>query len=293
MLVALIFCALLGYSAISGSGFDIASVNPDAFHFSTGWITAASLMAWGFGYFGQPHILTRFIGIKDVQSVPKARRIGITWIAVCLVLATAIGIIGIGYNAVNPLAGVAGEGGNSERIFLALSTTLFHPVFSGFVLATVLAAVMSTADSQLLVLASSLTEDIPLIAKLDEQKKAFVSRLGVIGFALVAFVIAMTDKGTILNMVGYAWGGFGAAFGPLVILAVTWKGITKWGALAGMISGAVTIFIVKNFISIEGEYFYELLPGFIIAFAAIVTVSLFTKKPSEDVLAAMEPEPVS
>jgi len=155
MLGALIFCALLGFTAIAGTSVDISAANPGAFKFSTSFITGASLMAWGFGYFGQPHILTRFIGIKDVQSVPKARRIGILWMIVCLILATLIGIIGIGFNAVSPLEGVNGADGNSERIFLALTSTLFHPVFGGFILAAVLAAVMSTADSQLLVLTSS------------------------------------------------------------------------------------------------------------------------------------------
>ncbi|MBU0957112.1 MAG: sodium/proline symporter PutP, partial [Spirochaetes bacterium] len=161
---------------------------------------------------------------------------------------------------------------------------LFHPLFSGFVLAAVLAAVMSTADSQLLVLTSSLTEDIPLIQKMDDRKKRWISRIGVAGFALAAYLIAATDSGSILHMVGYAWGGFGAAFGPLVILALVWRKTTWWGALAGMVSGALTIFVVKNYIKIPGEYFYELLPGFIIAFIAIVVVSLLTKKPAETTL---------
>jgi len=285
MLTALVFCALLAFFAIAGSEVDIASVNPAAFKFSTGWITAASLMAWGFGYFGQPHILARFIGIRDVRSVRSARRIGISWMALCLILATIIGIVGIGYNALNPLDGLNGPDANSERIFLALTSALFHPVFSGFVLAAVLAAVMSTADSQLLVLSSALTEDIPFIQSMKDGTKEWISRLGVVGFALIAFLISYNDSGTILAMVGYAWGGFGAAFGPLVILSVLWRGTTKWGALAGMIVGSGTIFVVKNYISIEGEYFYELLPGFILAFIAVVVVSLMTRKPSEATLA--------
>jgi len=111
-----------------------------------------------------------------------------------------------------------------------------------------------------------------------------ISRLGVVGFALVAFIIASRDSGTILSMVGYAWGGFGAAFGPLIILSLMWRKTTKAGALAGMITGSLTIFMVKNYISIEGEYFYELMPGFIVAFAAIVIVSLFTTQPDDQVL---------
>jgi sodium/proline symporter len=288
MLSALVFCSILAYAAISGSGVDIAATNPRAFNFSTTLITGASLMAWGFGYFGQPHILTRFIGIRSVDDVPNARRIGITWMVLCLALSTSIGLLGIGYSEIAALDGVAGAGGNSERIFLALTSALFHPLFSGFVLAAVLAAVMSTADSQLLVLSSSLTEDLPFFRNFNDRKKAWISRFGVVGFALIAYVIARDSGGTILAMVGYAWGGFGAAFGPLIVLSVCWRGTTKYGALAGMIVGAVTIFIVKNYISIEGEYFYELLPGFILAFITTVIVSLVTPKPKEETLSMFD-----
>ncbi|WP_037572126.1 sodium/proline symporter PutP [Spirochaeta cellobiosiphila] len=288
MLGALIFCALLAYFAIRGQGSQILAASPNAFQFKTSWISGLSLLAWGFGYFGQPHILARFIGIRDVKDVPAARRIGVTWMGVCLVLATVIGIIGIGYNSIHPLPGLNGEAANSERIFLALTSALFHPLFGGFVLAAVLAAVMSTADSQLLVLTSSLTEDIPFIASQSGKKKAMISRFGVVGFALLAFLIAYNDSGSILGMVGYAWGGFGASFGPIIVLSVLWKGTSKWGALAGMIVGAGTIFVVKNFINIPGEYFYELLPGFILAFIVTVLVSLITPKPSSEVLEVFE-----
>jgi len=284
MLTALTFCTLLGYFSISGSGADITAANPAAFRFRTSLLTGASLMAWGFGYFGQPHILARFMGISSVKAVPRARRIGISWMAVCLVFSTLIGLIGIGYNAVTPLEGVAGTDGNSERVFLALATALFHPMFGGFVLAAVLAAVMSTADSQLLVLTSSLTEDLPFFARFDDVKKAWISRFGVVGFALLAYAIAAQDTGTILDLVGYAWAGFGAAFGPLIILSVTWRGTTRAGALAGMIVGSVTIFVVKNHVTIAGDYFYELLPGFILALVAILVVSRFTRKPSAETL---------
>ena len=284
MLTALVFCSLLSFFAISGSGVDIATISPKAFQFSTTLLTGASLMAWGFGYFGQPHILARFIGIDSVQSVSKARRVGMSWMILCLILSVSIGLMGIGYNSIAPMAGVTGPDANSERIFLAMVSALFHPVFGGFVLAAVLAAVMSTADSQLLVLTSALTEDLPFFEKYSDTQKAWISRFGVAGFALIALVITATSGGTILAMVGYAWGGFGAAFGPLIILSVIWRGTTKYGALAGMIVGAVTIFVVKNYIKIEGEYFYELLPGFILAFIAIILVSLITAKPSEETL---------
>ncbi len=284
MLTALVFCSLLAFIAITGSGVDIAATNAKAFNMTTTWLTGASLMAWGFGYFGQPHILARFIGIRSAEDVPNARRIGISWMVICLILSTSIGLIGIGYNAITPLAGVAGPDGNKERIFLALTSALFHPVFSGFILAAVLAAVMSTADSQLLVLTSALTEDLPFFSKLDDKQLAWISRFGVVVFAVIAYFIASSTGGAILAMVGYAWGGFGAAFGPLIILSLVWRGTAKYGALAGMVVGAATIFVVKNYIKIKGEYFYELLPGFILAFIAIVLVSLITAKPSEETL---------
>jgi sodium/proline symporter len=284
MLAALVFCSLMAYFAISGSGVDIAAINPKAFYYSTTFLTGASLMAWGFGYFGQPHILARFIGIDSAQNVSKARRVGMSWMVICLILSVSIGLMGIGYNSIAPMEGLNGPDANSERIFLAMVSALFHPLFGGFVLAAVLAAVMSTADSQLLVLTSALTEDLPFFKKYSDTQKAWISRFGVAGFAVIALLITATSGGTILAMVGYAWGGFGAAFGPLIILSLTWRGTTKVGALAGMIVGAITIFVVKNYIKIEGEYFYELLPGFILAFIAIVVVSLMTKKPSEETL---------
>jgi sodium/proline symporter len=284
MLSALVFCSLLAFFAITGSGVDILGANPKAFSVATTWITGASLMAWGFGYFGQPHILARFIGIRSVADVSKARRVGMSWMIVCLLLSVSIGLMGIGYNIISPMEGVAGPDGNKERIFLSMVSALFNPVFSGFILAAVLAAVMSTADSQLLVLTSALTEDLPFFSRFDDKQKAWISRFGVVGFALIAYVIASSSGGTILAMVGYAWGGFGAAFGPLIILSLVWRGTTKAGALAGMITGAATIFIVKNYIKIEGEYFYELLPGFFLAFVAIILVSLISAKPSEETL---------
>jgi sodium/proline symporter len=143
---------------------------------------------------------------------------------------------------------------------------------------------MSTADSQLLVLTSSLTEDIPAIRRMNDDRKEWISRLGVVGFALLAFLIAFTDSGNILSMVGYAWGGFGAAFGPVILLSLIWRKTTWAGAMAGIITGALTIFIVKNYVSMEGEYVYELFPGFILAFIAVIIVSLFTEKPSEATL---------
>lgn len=289
MFLALLFCAMLGYFAIAGNPVDISAVNPKAFDWRAGSIlSGASLMAWGLGYFGQPHILARFVGIKNVASVPAARRIGMSWMVIVLIFSTCIGLIGIGYNAAFGLSGVGGADGNSERVFLALTTVLFHPLFSGFVLAAVLAAVMSTADSQLLVLSSALTEDTPIGKNMSNEKKAWVSRFGVVGFAVLAYIIAVTDTGNILGMVAYAWGGFGAAFGPLIILSLMWRGTTKAGAIAGILVGAVSIVIFKNFVTVEGHYLYELLPSFILSFISIVVVSKFSARPSDALLARLK-----
>lgn len=289
MFFALLFCALLGYFAIAGSNVDISSVNPKAFDWRAGSVlTGVSLMAWGFGYFGQPHILARFLGIRSVEDVKAARRIGMSWMVVVLVLSTCVGLIGIAYNELSPLAGITGEDGNSERIFLALTSALFNPMVSGIVLAAVLAAVMSTADSQLLVLSSALTEDTPFFENVSNEKKALVSRLGVVGFALLAFLIAATDSGSILDMVGYAWGGFGAAFGPLIILSVVWRGTTRAGAITGILVGAASIFFFKNYVSVEDQYFYELLPSFVLAFVSIIVVSKMTTPPSDGLLERLD-----
>ncbi|XCN73477.1 MAG: sodium/proline symporter PutP [Candidatus Electrothrix aestuarii] len=284
MLAALVACSLLALFAISGSGVDITATKPEAFQLKTTWLTGASLMAWGLGYSGQPHILARFIGIKGVEDVTAARWIGMSWMIICLILAVEIGLLGIGYNTIAPLDGLAQQSGNSELIFLALVSALFHPLIAGFILAAVLAAVMSTADSQLLVLSSALTEDLPLFKRLSSKQRAWVSRFGVVGFALLAYYLASASNDTILTMVGYAWGGFGAAFGPVVILSLIWRKTTKYGALAGMLAGAATIYIVKNYISLEEEYLYELLPGFIVAFLTIILISALTEMPSEKAL---------
>ncbi len=284
MLAALVFVVLFGYFAVTATpnGFD--NLKSDAFSISTGWITGLSLMAWGLGYFGQPHILTRFMGIKSEDDVPKARRISILWMFLCLTLAICVGIIGMALHANSPLIGMQGDGVNKEHIFLSMSYAIFNPFFAGIMLCAVLAAIMSTVDAQLLVLSACLSEDLPFFKKLDERKQMLVSRMSIVLFAVIAFFIAYKDNGSILAMVAYAWGGFGASFGPLILLSVLWERITYWGAIAGVVSGSVSIFLFKNFVKIEGQYFYELLPSFFISMLMIVLVSLLTQKPNKQIL---------
>ncbi|MGH1539134.1 MAG: sodium/proline symporter [Arenicella sp.] len=288
ILASLAFLAIFGFYTMNEANIDLEQVKPGIFDLSMSVISAASFLAWGIGYCGQPHILSRFMGIRSVDDIPKARRIATTWMVLCLIVSMSIGIIGIGYGAIYPLPGVEGLGGDKERIFLVLTYTIFHPVFAGLILAAVLAALMSTADSQLLVLSAALTEDMPFFDNVSDEKRVWISRSGVMVFATIALLIALNDTGSILTLVGLAWGGFGAALGPVMILSVCWRGTTQAGAIAGMISGAVSIAVFENFVSIEGEYFYELLPSFFISLFVIIIVSLITPKPSEEILEQLD-----
>jgi sodium/proline symporter len=233
-----------------------------------------SLMAWGLGYFGQPHILARFMGIRSAAEVPKARLIGITWMVFGLLGAIATGYAGIAYFSDNPLE-------DGELVFIALSTLLTNPWVAGFLLAAILAAVMSTVDSQLLVSSSAVTEDFykPFLRpNASEKELVWVGRVSVIGIALIALLIAGDPDSRVLALVSYAWGGFGAAFGPVVILSLFWRRMTRNGALAGIIVGAVTVVVWKQ---LEGGIFemYEILPGFVLCALTVVVVSLMSEPP--------------
>ncbi|WP_134682219.1 sodium/proline symporter PutP [Paracoccus ravus] len=234
-----------------------------------GWISA---MAWGLGYFGQPHIIVRFMAIRSVADVPTARRIGMSWMVVSLIGAIAVGIFGRAYALRTGL-----EVKDAETIFILLSDLLFHPLVTGFLYAALLAAIMSTVSSQLLVASSSLTEDIyhsVLKRSASERELVTVSRLAVLAVGLVALIIASNPDSQVLGLVANAWAGFGAAFGPLIILSLTWKRMTGAGAIAGLIAGTVTVIL---WIALGlGGVVYEIVPGFIAALVAIVAVSLAT-----------------
>jgi sodium/proline symporter len=246
-----------------------------------GWTTAGSLtfvaivsgLAWGLGYFGQPHILARFMGIRDAAMVPVARRIGVAWVAICLTGAVLVGIAGIAFFP-EPLD-------NAETVFLALITETITPWIGGILLTAVLAAVMSTADSQLLVTSSALTEDIYRAffhRDASDRTLLWVGRGTTVGVAVVATYLAL-GGGTVLDLVAYAWAGFGAAFGPLIILSLYWKGMTSAGALAGMITGAATVVLWRN---VVGGELYEIVPGFVAATIACVLFSRIGSTPDRD-----------
>lgn len=237
-----------------------------------GWISAVT---WGLGYFGQPHIIVRFMAIDTVEKVARARNIGLTWMAVALVGAVGVGIAGRAYAEANaiPLE-------DPETIFIVLAELLFHPAITGFLFAALLAAIMSTISSQLLVSSSSLTEDfyrLFLRKQASEREAVNVGRICVALVAIAAMVIASNPDAQVLGLVSNAWAGFGAAFGPLIILALTWRGMTGIGAVSGLVTGAgvVALWIAMDWNGsfMGGQGLYEIVPGFVAAWIAIVVVS--------------------
>ena len=233
-----------------------------------------SNLAWGLGYFGQPHIIVRFMGIRSHKEVPKARFIGMTWMILGLYGAIFVGFIGFALAQTGALT--LGDG---EEVFILMSQVLTHPVVAGVLLAAILSAIMSTVDSQLLVSSSALAEDFykGIFRKNASNKELlFVSRLSILVIAVIALIIGSNPENTVLGLVSYAWAGFGASFGPLILLSLFWKRITAIGAMAGMIAGAVTVVIWGN---MSGGIFdlYEIVPGFLLNLILAVVVSLFTK----------------
>ena len=246
-------------------------------------VAILSLLAWGLGYFGQPHILVRFMAADSVKSIPNARRIGMAWMILCLGGAVAAGFFGIAYFQQHPdFASVVS--GNPEIVFMELTKILFNPWIAGIVLAAILAAVMSTLSCQLLVCSSTLTEDFykSLLRKNASQKElVWIGRLMVLMIAILAIWLAGNPESKVLGLVSYAWAGFGAAFGPLILLSLFWRRMTLNGALAGMLVGAVVVIVWKNLFS--ATELYEIIPGFIASLLAIIVVSLMDKAPSRDI----------
>jgi sodium/proline symporter len=242
-----------------------------------------SLMAWGLGYFGQPHILARFMAVKSVAEIPKARLIGISWMVFALFGSMFTGFAGIAYFAKAPLE-------NPETVFMTLTQVLFNPWVAGILLAAILSAIMSTIDSQLLVCSSTIAEDFykALLRKnAGDKELVFVSRLAVVSIALLAIFFASNPESSVLSLVAYAWAGFGAAFGPVVILSLFWKRMTRNGALAGMVVGALSVIVWKQ---LSGGLFdvYEILPGFIFCTLACIGISLLGRPPCEEVQSQFE-----
>lgn len=285
MAAALVFVPLIamegGLGDLSNS---LAAKNPellDMFSSASGEpmtaIAIISLVAWGLGYFGQPHILARFNASRSNKDLTTARRIAVTWTTISMAGAILVGLVGMLYVD----AHMGGQLADSETIFMLLVNALFHPVIAGILLAAILAAVMSTADSQLLVSSSALAEDFYkqlFRPNASASEVVMVGRLGVVVLALIALALAFNPDSTVLGLVSYAWAGFGAAFGPALIFALYWKRMNRNGALAGILVGGITVVVWKQ---LTGGVFdiFEIVPGFILASIAIFVVSLATKAP--------------
>lgn len=290
MLIALMLVPLLGIFKTGGptATFDtIRAIDPTLLDFFKGttFIGIISAMAWGLGYFGQPHIIVRFMAIKSIKETKSARRIGMGWMILSLLGTIFTAFIGLAYFHNNSAQKLE----NPEAVFISLSQIFFHPLFAGFALAAILAAVMSTISSQLIVTSSALVEDLyKMVMNKNAKDKQLVSlgRLAVLLVAVVASALAFRQNSTILSLVAYAWAGFGASFGPIILLSLFWKKMNNWGALFGMIVGAVTVIVWKNFDLgqvIFGETLYEIVPGFVLNFIVSVVVSLATYKKNDEI----------
>jgi len=284
MIFALILTPVIVILAVGGLGDSLEVIraksveNLDMLK-NLNFIAIVSLLGWGLGYFGQPHILARFMAADSHRSIRSARRIGMTWMILCLGGAVAVGFFGIAYFQNHPDQ-ASGVSENGERIFIELTRILFNPWIAGILLSAILAAVMSTLSCQLLVCSSALTEDLYknfLRKNATQRELVWVGRLMVLLVAVIAIALASAPHTRVLGLVRYAWAGFGAAFGPVVLLSLIWKRMTRNGALAGMIVGAATVLIWKQY-----AWFglYEIIPGFLFACIAIVLFSLLGKGPS-------------
>ena len=293
MFIALVLVPFVTISEVGGlteMQTSISQINPDLLDVFSGVsvIGIISSMAWGLGYFGQPHIIVRFMAIRKVKDMPIARRIGMSWMIVSIIGAMATGFAGIAYIAKTGLAL-----DDPETIFIVLSQILFSPLIAGFLLAAILAAIMSTISSQLLVTSSSLTEDLYktfLHKEANDKQQVLVGRISVAIVALVAIYLAYDRDSSILSLVSNAWAGFGAAFGPVIIASLYWKKMTRNGALLGMITGAATVLLwIYLPFTIDGQslssLMYEIVPGFILCSLVIYFVSSMSPQNDVDILA--------
>lgn len=247
-------------------------------------LSIVSSMAWGLGYFGQPHILVRFMAIRSPDQIRGARHIAMIWVAVSLSAAVAVGIVGRAY--LSP----ALEGSDAEKVFILMVSQLFPALAAGVLLAAILAAIMSTADSQLLVTTSAITEDFYKAwfrRNASDAELVWVSRCTVAGVAAAALGLALDPENSVLDLVAYAWAGFGAAFGPTLLLSLFWKRMTYSGALAGMAVGGITVLVWKQ---LSGGIFdlYEIVPGFLFSLGAAALVSLLSASPAPDIIREFE-----
>jgi len=248
-----------------------------------GVLKVCSMLAWGLGYFGMPQVLLRFMAIRHENELKRSRRIAMIWVVISLAVAVFIGIMG---RKLYPSEHLTAS--SAENIFITLATNALPPILAGFVMAGILAATISSSDSYLLIAASAVAKNIfhgVVKKKATDKQVMLVTRITLLTIALIAIIIALDEDSIIFDVVSFAWAGFGATFGPLMIFSLFWKRINRAGAIAGMVSGASMVFIWKLLISELGGVFaiYELLPAFIISSVCIVVVSLLTKAPSKEI----------
>lgn len=283
MCIALIvtpFAVVSDLGGFSQATDAVARIDPSMLNILKGHtlVGIVSLMAWGLGYFGQPHILIRFMAARSIKVIPNARRIGTLWMIFCLAGAIGVGFFGAAYFAAHTeSASLVLE--NKERVFIVLSGLLFNPWIAGILMSAILAAVMSTLSAQLLVCSATLTEDFYrtfLRPSASQKELVWVGRAMVLAISVVAVWLASDPNSLVLALVSYAWAGFGAAFGPLIVLSLWWRRMTRNGAIAGMVVGAATVLIWHHY-----AWFglYEILPGFVFSAIAIIVVSLLDKTP--------------
>ena len=282
MLAALLIAPIFALAIINSGSMGQAAALPDGyFRFTNSWQGIVSGLGWGLGYFGMPHILIRFMSIKSEKELRKSSVIGISWTLIILTMSVAAGVVGRIF---------LGEIQDSSTVFITMVRRIFPALVSGLLLSAILSAAMSTADSQLLTSASAFASDVykPMIRKnASDREMLWVSRLVVLAIALVALFIASDpDSGTIMGLVENAWGVFGAAFGPAILLSLFWKRLTFAGTAAGIVAGAAVDILWLICLSSTG--IYEIVPGFAAGLVAAVVVSLCGKKPGEDVEALFD-----
>ena len=291
-LVANHAASLPGYLNMT-QGYDAAAGQASSY----GGLSIVSTLAWGLGYFGMPHILLRFMAIEDDAKLKTSRRIATVWVVISMFIAILIGIVGLGVTQAGkiPFLGASAE---AETIIIRLSDLLsqhgvLFAIIAGVVLAGILASTMSTADSQLLAAASSMSHDLIqdfFGLRLSPKAAMRAARGTVIGIAIVAIFLAWDPNSTVFNIVSFAWAGFGASFGPLVLFSLFWKRTNKYGAIAGMIAGGAMVFLWKYLIAPMGGAWgiYELLPAFLVGCVVIVAVSLATAPPDKEIVETFE-----
>ena len=255
---------------------------------SYGFLTVLSTMSWGLGYFGMPHVLLRFMAIRDLDELDKSRKIGTIWCVISLIAAVFIGLVG---RTLYPNAFLTQS--DAESIFVLMSSNLLPPLIGGIVMSGILAATISSSDSYLLIATSAAAKNIyGGIIKKDASDKEImiVSRIILLLIAIVGIIIALDENSVIFVVVSFAWAGFGATFGPIMLFSLFWKRTTQSGAIAGMIAGGSMVFIWKFLVKPLGGVFgiYELMPAFIFSCIVIVIVSLLSEKPSSDIMIEFE-----